>query len=164
MLVALQIRAVHRSITRNLWPLTAYIYHVMIIVTGGFSKKSFFIIIFRSSHTQIFFKTGVVRNFAIFTGKHLCWSFFLIKFAGLSTSSQKRLQHRWLQQSENCDIFMNRFYFWNTSGGCFCQFDKVTVQWWATADLLFLIKNKIRGMVSTKKVCRSGHSMLFTHY
>ena len=39
---ALQIRAGQRSITVNLPPLTAHIYHVMIIVTGGFSSKSFF--------------------------------------------------------------------------------------------------------------------------
>ena len=39
---ALQIRAGQWSITANLWPLTTHIYHVMIIVTGGFSKKSFY--------------------------------------------------------------------------------------------------------------------------
>ena len=39
---ALEIRAGQRSITANRWPLTAHIYHVMIIVTGGFSKKSFY--------------------------------------------------------------------------------------------------------------------------
>ena len=75
----LQIRAGQRSITANLWSLTAHIYYVIIIVTGGFSKTSFFIIIFRSRHMQMFFKTGVIRNFAICTGKHLCWSLFLIK-------------------------------------------------------------------------------------
>ena len=37
----LQIRTGQRSITANIWPLTAYIYHVMIFVTGGFSKKCF---------------------------------------------------------------------------------------------------------------------------
>ena len=26
-----------------------------------------------------FYKKGVVKNFAIFTEKHLCWSLFLIK-------------------------------------------------------------------------------------
>ena len=36
---ALQIRAGQRSITANLRPLTAHIYHAMIIVTGNFSKK-----------------------------------------------------------------------------------------------------------------------------
>ena len=28
---------------------------------------------------QAFFKIGVLKNFAIFRGKHLCWSLFLIK-------------------------------------------------------------------------------------
>ena len=69
LVIALQIRAGQQSITVNLQPLTTHIYHVMIIVTGGFSEKSFFIIIFRSSCTQMFFKTGVIRNFAIFPGK-----------------------------------------------------------------------------------------------
>ena len=36
----LQTRTGQRSIAANLWPLTAHIYHVMIMVTGGFSKKS----------------------------------------------------------------------------------------------------------------------------
>ena len=65
-IAALQIRTGQRTLTTNLWPLTAHIYHVMIMVTGGFSKKSIFII-FRSSRTQMFFKTGVIGNFAIFT-------------------------------------------------------------------------------------------------
>ena len=33
----------------------------------------------RSSHFQMFFKIGVVKNFTIFTGKHLSWNLFLIK-------------------------------------------------------------------------------------
>ena len=68
---ALQIRASQRPITANLWPLTAHICHVMIIVTGGFSRN-LFLIIFRSSCMQMFFKTGVIKNFAIFTETHLC--------------------------------------------------------------------------------------------
>ena len=44
---ALQVRAGQRSITANLWPLITHVYHVMILVTSGFSKKSFFVI-FRS--------------------------------------------------------------------------------------------------------------------
>ena len=78
----LQIRPCQRLITANLWPLTTHIYHVLIVVTDGFSKKSFYII-FRSSCGQMFFKTSVVRNVAIFTGKQLCWSVFLIKLQAL---------------------------------------------------------------------------------
>ena len=33
----------------------------------------------RSSRSQMFFKIGILKNFAIITGKHLCWSLFLIK-------------------------------------------------------------------------------------
>ena len=94
-----RIRAGQWSITTNLWTLTAHIYHVMIIVTGGFFKKS--LIIFRSSCMQMLFKIGVVRNVTIFWHKHVCWSLFLMKLQGLraccnfiSTSSQKRLQHK----------------------------------------------------------------------
>ena len=32
--------------------------------------------IFRSSRSQKFFEVGVLKNFATFTGKHLCWSLF----------------------------------------------------------------------------------------
>ena len=37
--------ASQRSITANLWSLTVHIYHVMIIVTGGLSKKSFLLLL-----------------------------------------------------------------------------------------------------------------------
>ena len=39
---------------------------------------------FRSSHSQKFFKIGILKNFAIFTRKHLCWSLFLIKLLAFS--------------------------------------------------------------------------------
>ena len=31
------------------------------------------------SLSQMFFKIGILKNFANFTGKHMCWSLFLIK-------------------------------------------------------------------------------------
>ena len=34
----------------------------------------------RSSQLQMFFRIGALKNFAIFIGKQLCWSLFLIKF------------------------------------------------------------------------------------
>ena len=33
----------------------------------------------RSSRSQMFCKIGNLRNFAMFTGKHLCWSLFFNK-------------------------------------------------------------------------------------
>ena len=110
-----------------------HIYHLMIIVTGGFSKKSFFII-FRTSHTQMPLKTGVSRNFAIFTGKHLCWILFLINLLVLrpATLFQPRpktcVEVSQVVLVKNAKFLRTAFFLWNISGGCFCQFDKVTVQ------------------------------------
>ena len=33
---------------------------------------------FKSSYLRMFFKIDVLKNLAMFTGKHLCWSYFLI--------------------------------------------------------------------------------------
>ena len=37
----------------------------------------------RSSRLKMFFKTGALKNYAIFTGEHLCWNFFLKKILQL---------------------------------------------------------------------------------
>ena len=49
------------------------------------------LIFFRSSHQRCSVKKAVHKNFAIFTRKHLCWSFFLMK---LQAYRKQRLQHR----------------------------------------------------------------------
>ena len=33
---------------------------------------------YKSGRSQMFFKIDAVKNLAVFTGKHLCWSYFLI--------------------------------------------------------------------------------------
>ena len=53
------------------------------------------------SRTGMFCKQGALRNFAKFTGKHLCQSLFFNKVEGLKALG---LEHLFLQ---------------NTSGGCF---------------------------------------------
>ena len=35
--------------------------------------------VYRGSRWQMFFKICALKNFATLTGKHLCWSIFLIK-------------------------------------------------------------------------------------
>ena len=37
----------------------------------------------RSSRPEVFYEKGVLRNFARFTGNHLCQSLFFNKVAGL---------------------------------------------------------------------------------
>ena len=41
--------------------------------------------------TGVFYKKAVLKNFAIFTGKHLCWSLFLIKVKAFSTPISKSI-------------------------------------------------------------------------
>ena len=50
----------------------------------------------RSSHRRCFVRKGVLRNFAKFTGKHLCQSLFFNKVADLRSANllKKRLWHR----------------------------------------------------------------------
>ena len=73
---------------------------------------------YKSSRSQMFFKIGVFKNFKIFTGKHLCWSLFLIMFqASTLQVFKKRLQHR------GFPVKFAKFLehlFWRTSAGdCF---------------------------------------------
>ena len=44
---------------------------------------------------KVFYKKAVLKSFATFTGKHLCWNLFFNKNAGFQTCSfiKKRLQH-----------------------------------------------------------------------
>ena len=53
-------------------------------------------LLYRSSHLEVFCKKAVARNFAKFTGKYLCQSFFFNKVASLrpATLLKKSLWHK----------------------------------------------------------------------
>ena len=53
------------------------------IFNHGFNKEECESKTVRSSHWRCSVKKGVLRNFAKFTGKHLCQSLFFNKVAGL---------------------------------------------------------------------------------
>ena len=53
----------------------------------------------KSSHLQMFFKIGVLKNFAILTPKHLCWSLFLIKLHAFRPATL-------LKRDSNKDVFL----------------------------------------------------------
>ena len=46
----------------------------------------FYISIYGSSHRRCSVEKGVYKNFVNFTGKHLCWSLFLIKLQATTAS------------------------------------------------------------------------------
>ena len=57
---------------------------------------NFLIKLFRSSRPEVFCEKGVLKNFAEFTGKHLCQSLYFNNVGGLrpATFLKKRLWHR----------------------------------------------------------------------
>ena len=63
---------------------------------------------FHKQPPKVFFKKGVLRNFAKLTGKHLCQRFFFNKVAGLRCFPV------------NFAKFLRTPFLQNTSGGCFC--------------------------------------------
>ena len=67
----------------------------------------------------MFFKTGVLKNFVIFTGIHLCWDLFLKKRTPKKNSknNKKRLQHK--SFPKNNAKFLRTAFSKNTSDGCF---------------------------------------------
>ena len=71
-----------------------------------------------SSHWKCSVKKGIFKNFANFTGKHLCWSFFLIMVPRVCNFIKKRLQRKYFRVK--VPNFLEHL-FWRTSGNsCFC--------------------------------------------
>ena len=70
----------------------------------------------RSSHRRCSVRKGVLRNFAKFTGKHLCQRLFFNKVAGLrpATLLKKSLWHRCFPV--NFAKFLRTPFLQNTSG------------------------------------------------
>ena len=58
----------------------------------------------RSSRSQMFSKVGVLKSFAIFTGKQLSWSFFLIKSKAFRPATLLKGDSTQMFSCENCEI------------------------------------------------------------
>ena len=74
----------------------------------------FYSILIRSTHRSCYIKKGVFKNFAKFTGKHLCQIHFFNKFAGVrpATLLIKSLWHRC--SPINFAKFLRKFFLRNT--------------------------------------------------
>ena len=82
---------------------------------------------FRSSRSELFCKKGFLKNFAKFTGKHVCQSLFFNRVADLrpATLFKKRLWYR--RFSVNFAKFLKTPIFIEHSGGCFCSLSSAAV-------------------------------------
>ena len=57
-------------------------------------------------------KNAALQTYAELTGKHWCWSLFLIKFQDFQPCKfiKKRLRDRCLFSYESCEIFKNNYF------------------------------------------------------
>ena len=101
--------------------------------TGAKEDKSSAI---RSSHRRCSLRKSVLRNFAKFTGKHLCQSFFFNKVPGLRSAAllKKKLWHNCFQV--NFTKFLRTLFSQNTFCGCFCAM-KIIPKELNSTDILF---------------------------
>ena len=63
---------------------------------------------FKSRRLQMFFKISVLKNFAIFTGKHLCWSYFLIELQRPAILLKR--DSNTVSFCEYCEIFKDAYF------------------------------------------------------
>ena len=99
---------------RNFWENLHWVMIFFTVIFSKFCKK------FRSSHQRCSIKKAVLKNFAIFTGKHLCRSLFLIK-------SQDWRPTALLKRDSSTGVFLwilqnlQEHLVWKTSANnCFC--------------------------------------------
>ena len=87
-------------------------------VTGGFLEQCHRLIvrsscsqmIYRSSHQRWSVKKAVLKNFAIFIGKHQCWSLFLIRLQAFRPATLSRKDSNTGVFLWYCEIFKNTYF------------------------------------------------------
>ena len=86
---------------RRTWQyLYTYIpFHMMLQYLERRKASQLFFLIFRSSRSQMFFKTGFPKNFMIFTRKHPRWNLFLIKLQAFRAATL-------LKRDSNTGVFL----------------------------------------------------------
>ena len=89
-----------------LWSVTNKVLWLLVILIY-FENQSDYEHRFRSSRPEVFCRKGVLKNFAKFTGKHLCQSLFFNEVTGFN------------QQFYEFVNFSEHLSLENTSGGCF---------------------------------------------
>ena len=113
---------------------------------------------YRSSRSRLLFKISVLKNFANFTGKHLCWSVFSIKlqiwrlanllWRDTNTGAMKKK----LQKQSFADVLQNR---------CSKKFRKFHRK----IPVLEYLFNKVAGlMVFFLEVCEIFKNTFFTEH
>ena len=105
----------------------------------------------------MFYKKGVLKNFAKFTGKHLCQSLFFNKVASLrpTTLSKKRLWHSCFPVS--FAKFSRKLFYRTLLDGCFWKNQSLNAIFWKdfACPLKLTVKISFRYIVITAGIMRS---------
>ena len=64
----------------------------------------------KSSRSQMFFEKSSIKNFAIFTRKHLRWSLFLIKLQAFRPATFLKRSSNTCISCGYCELFKNSFF------------------------------------------------------
>ena len=93
----------------------------VLVISFQESIQTFFLFrwIARSRRWQMFFKIGVLKNSANLTGKHLCWSLFLIKLQYVKPATSLKRDCNTSVFVRNSQNFQKHLFLQNTSGGWF---------------------------------------------
>ena len=114
---------------------------------------------FKSSRSQMFFKIDILKNLAMFTGKHLGLLFNIV--AGLEHCNciKKRFQHKCFLV-KIAKIFKNTYFEEPLqTAASVLLIIKLLIKYWISAKF-FLIRNMtLNGFYY--EVCRSGQNILF---
>ena len=94
----------------------------------------------RSSHKSCSIEKAVLKNFAIFTGKHLCWSLLLIdlqasKPATFFKRDSSTSVFLWILQN-----FWEHLFCWKSANNCFCSFNFLLIIFLLGCLFLLLIQ------------------------
>ena len=84
----------------------------------------------RSSHWSCSVKIGVLKYFANFTGKHLCWSLFLTESSGLQLF--KKVSPAQVFSFGICENFKNTYFeenLWTTASETCSNFTRAALFW-----------------------------------
>ena len=96
-------------------------------------------------HSQMFFKIGVLKNFAIFTGKYLCWSLFLTKLQGFRcfpVNIAKIFKSSFFIEHLRClllQMFCFTLYFQKDVAEYIVVLHCIVVSFWNLKSLLFAL-------------------------
>ena len=131
MLINIKTRHFHSSINHqeNLSQIAHITSYFRPVNIAKFLRAAFLQSTSRSSRLQMFFKTDVLSSFTKFTGKHLCWIFFLknlqVEACNLIKKSTTQLfSYKFAKFLKVPFLTEHLWWMLCTSGGCFCVFLK----------------------------------------